>query len=134
MVDFAAGLGFGRARTAIERLYPHPLHQRLHVTAADLAPLGHQQAAQHPRAGEGELQMQPVEMPHDRKIGLRHRPRQVVDAAAADAKNLGLLGNRQIVPAVDHRFALSNPALVSAPSKKLISAVRAPCGAETEGR
>jgi len=30
------------------------------------------------------------------------------------------------VPAVDHRFALSNPALVSAPSKKLISAVRAP--------
>jgi hypothetical protein len=38
------------------------------------------------------------------------------------------------VPAVDHRFALSNPALVSAPSKKLISAVRAPCGLETEGR
>jgi hypothetical protein len=44
------------------------------------------------------------------------------------------LGDRQIVPAVDHRFALSNPALVSAPSKKLISAVRAPCGVETEGR
>ena len=59
------------------------------------------QAAQHPRAGEGELQMQPVEMPHDGKIGLRHRPRQVVDAAAADTKNLGLLGDRQIVPAVD---------------------------------
>jgi hypothetical protein len=58
---FVAGLGFGRARTAIERLCPHPLHQRLHVTAADLAPLGHQQAAQHPRAGEGELQMQSVE-------------------------------------------------------------------------
>jgi hypothetical protein len=38
-VDFVAGLGFGRARMAIERLYPHPLHQRLHVTAADLAPL-----------------------------------------------------------------------------------------------
>jgi hypothetical protein len=54
--------------------------------------------------------LQPVEMPHDGKIGLRHRPRQVVDAAAADAKNLGLLGNRQIVTAVDHRFALSNPA------------------------
>jgi hypothetical protein len=54
--------------------------------------------------------------------------------AAADAKNLGLLGDRQIVPAVDHRFALRNPALVSAPSKKLISAVRAPCGVETEGR
>ncbi|MET4391504.1 hypothetical protein ABIB73_007295, partial [Bradyrhizobium sp. F1.4.3] len=32
--------------------------------------------------------------------------------------------------AVDHRFALSNPALVSAPSKKLISALHAPCGIE----
>src|SRR5215204_2111149 len=27
----------GGARTAIERLYPHPLHQRPHVTTADLA-------------------------------------------------------------------------------------------------
>jgi hypothetical protein len=27
----------GGARTAIERLDPHPLHQRLHVTPADLA-------------------------------------------------------------------------------------------------
>jgi hypothetical protein len=35
------------------------------------------------------------------------------------------------VLAVDHRFALSNPALVSAPSKKLISALLAPCGIET---
>jgi hypothetical protein len=32
---------------------------------------------------------------------------------------------------VDHRFALSNPALVSAPSKKLSTALRAPCGIET---
>ena len=66
-VDFVAGLGLGRARTAIKRLNRHPLHQRLHVTTSDLAPLGHQQAAQHPRAGEGELQMQPVETPHDRQ-------------------------------------------------------------------
>src|SRR5450756_1122427 len=29
---------------------------------------------------------------------------------------------------VDHRLALSKPALPSAPSKKLISALRAPCG------
>jgi hypothetical protein len=34
---------------------------------------------------------------------------------------------------VDHRFALSNPALVSAPSKKLCAALRAPCGIETAG-
>ena len=96
------------------------------MPTADLAPLGSQQASQHPRAGEGELQMQPVETPHDRKVGLRHRPRQVVDAAAADAQNLRLLADRQIVLTVDHRFALSNPALVSAPSKKSFSSVSSP--------
>ena len=40
--------------------------------------------------------MQPVE----RRMmagGFRHRPRQVVDAAAADTQNLGLFGDRQIV-------------------------------------
>ena len=77
--------------------------------------------------------MQPVETPHDREVGCRHRPRQIVDAAAADAQNLRLLGDRQIVLTVDHRFALSNPALVSAPSKKLSAALRAPCGIETAG-
>jgi hypothetical protein len=38
------GFRFGRARTPIQRFYPHPPHQRLHVTAADLLPLGSQQA------------------------------------------------------------------------------------------
>jgi hypothetical protein len=39
------------------------------VTPADLAPLGRQQASQHAQAGEGELQMQPIEMPHDLEVG-----------------------------------------------------------------
>ena len=90
-------LGLRRARTAIKRFYPHPLHQRLHMTTADLAPLGGQQPSQHPRAGEWELQMQFVETPHDREVGVRHRPRQVVDAATADAQNLRLLDDRRIV-------------------------------------
>ena len=70
--------------------------------------------------------MQPVETMHDGKVSFQHRPRPVVDAAAADAQNLGLLGERKIVFAVDHRFALSNPALVSAPSKKSFSNVSSP--------
>ncbi len=70
--------------------------------------------------------MQLVDPPHDRKIGGGHRPRQVVDAATADVQRLGLLGDRKIVFAVDHRFALSKPALVSAPSKKSFSSVSAP--------
>jgi hypothetical protein len=39
-------LGLRGPRTTIERLYPHPFHQRLHVTPPDLAPLGSHQASQ----------------------------------------------------------------------------------------
>src|SRR5207237_4495591 len=124
--NLVSRLGLRRARTAIERFYPHPPHQRLHVTAADLAPLGRQKTAQHPRPREWKLQMQPVETPHDRKVGVRHRPRQVVDATAADVQNFCLPRDRQVVGTVDHRFALSNPALVSAPSKKSFSSVSSP--------
>jgi hypothetical protein len=66
--------------------------------------IGGQQASQHPRAGERELQVQSIEPPHDREAGFRHRPRQVVDAATADTQNLRLLRDRQIVLAVDLRF------------------------------
>jgi hypothetical protein len=62
------GSGFVVRRTAIERLYPHPPHQRLHMPAADLAPLQSQQASQHTRTGEGILQMQPIETLHDLEV------------------------------------------------------------------
>ncbi len=48
-------------------------------------------------------------------IGLAHRLRPVSRARSRDAD---LLRNRQCRRTVDHRFALSNPALVSAPAKK----------------
>src|ERR1039458_363748 len=122
----ASSSAFLRPRTAIERLYPHPLHQRLPVSAADLAPLGSQQPLQHPRAGERKLQMKPVETPHHLQVARRHQTWQIIDAATADVQNLRLLGDRQIVLTVDHRFALSNPALLSAPSKKSFSSVSSP--------
>jgi hypothetical protein len=75
--------------------------------------------------------MQPIETPHDREIGGRYRARQLINAAAADLQNFRLLGDRQIVLTVDHRFALSNPALGSAPSKKLAWRYAPPVGAET---
>lgn len=68
-IDLVARFVLGGARTAIERLYPHPPHQRLHMPAADLAPLQSQQASRHTRAGEGELQVQLIQMPHDREVG-----------------------------------------------------------------
>src|SRR5438094_7620317 len=96
------------------------------MPAADLAPLASQQASQHARTAERKLQMQPVEPLHDREVGRRHRARQIINAAAADLQNFRLPGDRQIVSTVDHRFALSNPALVSAPSKKSFSSVSSP--------
>src|SRR3977135_4183899 len=87
------------------------------MPATDLAPLQSQQASQHPRTGEGILQGQPIETLHERQIGGRYRARQIINAAAADLQNFRLPRDRQIVLTVDHRFALSNPALVSAPSK-----------------
>src|SRR5215469_9248807 len=96
------------------------------MPAADLAPLSSQQASQHSRAREWELQMQPVETPHDREVGGRDRPRQVVDAAPTDVQSLRLPADRQLVCTVDHRFAPSSPALLSAPSKKSFSSVSSP--------
>src|SRR5258706_26043 len=53
-------------------------------------------------------------------------PRQVIHRAARKARGLGLLRDAQRMPAVDHRFAFSNPALLSAPSKKSFSSVSSP--------
>src|SRR5438874_10833744 len=70
--------------------------------------------------------MQPVKTTHDLQIGRRHRPRQVVHAATADAQSFRLPRDRQIVLAHDHRLALSKPALPSATSKKSFSSVSSP--------
>src|SRR5467141_266457 len=70
--------------------------------------------------------MQTVETPHDRKVGFRHRAWQIVDAATADVQSFRLLGDGQVVRGLDHRFALSKPALPSAPSKKSFSSVSSP--------
>src|SRR5207253_10130460 len=87
---------------------------------------GSQQDSQHPRAREGKLQMQLVDPPHQRKVCGGHRARQVVGATTADVQRLGLLGDRKVMVTVDHRFALSKPALPSAPSKKSFSSVSSP--------
>ena len=70
--------------------------------------------------------MQRVDPPHHRQIGRRSPAGQVVDAAPAELQGGGLLGDRECVGPVDHRFALSIPALLSAPSKKSFSSVISP--------
>src|SRR6185503_13580092 len=75
---------------------------------------------------ERELRMKRVDLLHERKVLRRRRAGQVVHRAPRDADERGLLPNAQRVITVDHRFALSNPALVSAPSKKSFSNVSSP--------
>src|SRR5438874_7908322 len=70
--------------------------------------------------------MQFVELAHELEVDRRHRARQVVHRAARDADHLCLLRDAQLVTTVDHRFAVSNPALLSAPSKKSFSSVSSP--------
>ena len=53
-----------------------------------------------------------------RKIGSRNRARDVVEGPAADAERVGLFRQRQGMLTVNHLYALSNPALVSAPAKE----------------
>jgi hypothetical protein len=85
--------------------------------AADLDPILVQEVPQHPAAREREREVQFIDTPHDGEVGRRDRTRQIVHAAASDPECLGLLRDRQRVRAVDHRFALSRPALPSAPDK-----------------
>src|SRR5260370_30692145 len=70
--------------------------------------------------------MQFINAAHQREVLGRHRPRLVVDAAAANVQSLGLTDDGKGVGAVDHRFTLSMPALMSAPSKKSFSSASSP--------
>src|SRR3954471_4695827 len=96
------------------------------MLAADLHPLGLQEIAQHPAAREREVEMPLVHPAHDGEIGRGHGSRQAVDAAPADGQRLRLAGDGQLVRPVDHRLALSRPALLRAPSQKSFVRVSSP--------
>jgi hypothetical protein len=91
------------------------------MTPAHSEALPVQLVAQHTRAHERVLQVQLVDAAHKRKIGGAHRLGQIIDAASADVEQARLACDAQLVVTVDHGFSLSNPALVSAPSKKSFS-------------
>src|SRR3954452_13960906 len=96
------------------------------MPATNVDPFLFEEVAQHAAARKREFEVQLVHPAHDGQIGRRHRSGQVVDAATADPEHFGLLGDRQMMGAVDHRFALSRPALLSAPDKKSLVSVSSP--------
>ncbi len=120
-IDLVGRVLLARVGLAVQRLDAHALHQRGHVPAPDVEALAVEHVAQHAAAGEGMRQVERVDALHQPQVGLGRGARQVVHVASADAHQLGLARDRQCVVAVDHRFALSMPALVSAPDKKSFS-------------
>src|SRR5271157_2451949 len=70
--------------------------------------------------------MQRVDPAHDHQFGCRNGSSLIVEIAPAEPEQVRLPGQRQFVFAVDHRFALSRPALLSAPAKKSFSSVSSP--------
>src|SRR6478609_9208866 len=70
--------------------------------------------------------MQLIDATHQRQLAVGNRLGLVIHRPPADAQQLGLALDRQLMSALDHRFALSKPALLSAPCKKSFSSVNCP--------
>ena len=70
--------------------------------------------------------MQLFDLVHQSEIGVGYRSWSIIDTATANPQNFSLLGEREFMSTVNHRFTLSNPALVSVPSKKSFSRVSSP--------
>lgn len=113
-VDLVTRCRLARVRATIDRLDPHALHQRRDVAATGVYALPPQQRSQHTRSREGIIEMQLIEPTHQGKVLGRNWPRFIVDRAASQLQDLRLAHDRKIMTAVDHRFALSRPALVCA--------------------
>src|ERR1700675_3816437 len=97
------------------------------MAAANLDALEQELSAQHPSAHEGMLQMQLIEPPHQRQSGGADGLRQVVvHRPPAEAQQGGLARYGQPVLTVDHSFAPSPPALLSARAKKSSSSACCP--------
>src|ERR1700689_2536914 len=96
------------------------------MAAAGLDALPVQKVAQHRGPRERIFHRQLVEAADPGQVSGGHGLGFVIDAAAADVQDLGLADDGKVVGAVDHRFALSMPALMSAPSKKSFSSASSP--------
>ena len=115
LINLVSGRRLARVGPAIDRLDPHPLNQRRHISPAYDDAFAPQQIPQHPCARKGMIEMQFIEPAHYIQIHGQDRPRRAVVLTEGDAQSLRLPGDRKIVIAVDHLFAPSNPVLESAP-------------------
>ncbi len=104
----------------------HVAHEGGHVAPTDPLAVAPEEVVQHPRAGKRILQMEFVNPPHQGQDCRRDRGRLVVGCRASHPEELALPDNGPWVGSVDHRVALSQPALMSAPSQQACSRVSCP--------
>ena len=103
-------------RLAVQRLHPHPLYQRAHMSPDHLETSSVELIAQHARSHERMIQMQFINPAHQPKLSLALR--SVTKAVPANSGKFRLtLDEQGGVVTAEHRFALINPALMGAPSK-----------------
>ncbi len=125
-IDLVLPMPLAGARLRAHGRDAHAQHQRAQVTAAYEDALASHYAAKHSGTHEGGLQMQLVDAAHQCQVSFAGGAAAVVHGASADLKQLGLAHHAQGVFTVNQRFALSNPALVSALCKKSFSSANWP--------
>src|SRR5690606_28948234 len=125
-INLMPGAWLGGSGSAVQSLNTHALHQGTHMTTTDIKAFVPKHIAQHTRTGKRVFQMHFINQAHQLQILVTDRTRQVVHAAAAQIQQLCLTRYGQFVFEINHFFALSSPALLSAPSKKSFSSVSSP--------
>ena len=125
-LDRVGGMPLAGVRLTIHRLNAHARHQGGYMPPPNRMAFSPEQIAQHPGTGKRMVQMEFVDPTHPCQVRGRHRRRRGGRGRPREHQKLALPNNWQGVSSVDQRFALSNPALVSAPSKKSFSNANCP--------
>lgn len=103
-MDFVSGRWFPRVRATIDCLdarpsglrgptgatVPRTLHQHGDVHPPSLQPFSPQEPLQHPTSSKRVVEMQFIDPAHQSQIAVRHRTRQIIDTATAEAEKLCL--------------------------------------------
>ncbi len=116
-VDPMGRMPLSGAGLAIHGGDPHAPHEAGHTPPPNGLAVLSEESAQHPSPGKGILEMQLVNPAHQGQFAIGHGRRLIVGRRACHAEQLALPNDRQGMSSVDHRVALSTPALMSAPSK-----------------
>ena len=105
----------------VQRFDPHRPHQRRDMAATDLEARQAQEISKHPRARERVIEVQLVDLPHQRQIALGDRRWDRVNRRSGQVQQCALSHHRQWVRSINHRFALASLMRPSAAAKKSFS-------------